>query len=222
MPTIPKPALPLHAASFDPWNSSSTGHQRGESRPGTAWRDSRNRRLNEQLRGVHAPPDTSVPSRASEPKARSSVVDMLRKPGLMRKGNGDGVPEAAGREQQQQQQQHESRAGRGAIFAGTCIHVNGSTFPLVSDHALKRIVTDNGGSMSLHLGRRKVTHVVLGTSTAGGLAGGKMEREIRRMRGVLESLKSGKRLPEARFSIARMASSAQASVYDKHRLRKEG
>ncbi|QPH04381.1 hypothetical protein C2857_001335 [Epichloe festucae Fl1] len=219
MPTIPKPALPLHVASFDPWNSSSTGHQRGESRPGTAWRDSRNRRLNEQLRGVRVPPspsDTTVPS-----QPRRSVVDMLRKPGLMKKDNGDGDG-AAGREQQQ----HESRAGHGAIFAGTCIHVNGSTFPLVSDHRLKRIVTDNGGSMSLHLGRRKVTHVVLGTSTAGGLAGGKMEREIRRMRGcgvyfvgvewVLESLKSGKRLPEARFSNARMASSAQASVYDKH------
>lgn len=174
MPTIPKPAVPLHAASFDPWNSSSTGHQRGETRPGTGWRDSRNRRLNQQLRGVQVPSDTSVPPSRT---TTTSVVDMLRTPGLMKKGDGDGD----GREQQQQQR--ESRDGRGAIFAGTCIHVNGSTFPLVSDHRLKRIVTDNGGSMSLHLGRRKVTHVVLGTSTAGGLAAAKMEREIRRMGG---------------------------------------
>lgn len=52
--------------------------------------------------------------------------------------------------------------------------------------------------------------IVLGPEDGGG--GKKLNFDKPR---ILESLKSGKRLPEARFSNARMASSAQASVYDK-------
>ncbi|KAJ3521960.1 hypothetical protein NM208_g13066 [Fusarium decemcellulare] len=57
----------------------------------------------------------------------------------------------------------------------------------------------------------------------GGLAGGKLEKEIRKTGGcgvkfvgaewVLESLKAGKRLPEARFSNMKVAPKAQGSVY---------
>jgi hypothetical protein len=86
---------------------------------------------------------------------------------------------------------------RRRIFDGVVVYVNGSTFPLVSDHRLKQILSENGGNMSLHLGRRKVTHVILGrpaggvaAATArggrgagGGLAGGKLEKEIRRIGG---------------------------------------
>lgn len=35
---------------FDPWNSASTGHQRGESNPGTAWQRTREAKLAQQLR----------------------------------------------------------------------------------------------------------------------------------------------------------------------------
>ncbi|KAL2203975.1 hypothetical protein CC79DRAFT_1336614 [Sarocladium strictum] len=93
------------------------------------------------------------------------------------------------------QGQHQRR-----IFDGVVAYVNGSTFPLVSDHRLKQILSENGGNMSLHLGRRKVTHVILGrpagggsaaaTAAArggrgagGGLAGGKIEKEIKRIGG---------------------------------------
>jgi hypothetical protein len=158
------------------------------------------------------------------------------------------------------------------IFDGLVIYINGSTHPLVSDIKLKRLVSEHGARMSLHLGRRQVTHVILGKPSGpnggagGGLAGGKLEREIRRVGGcgikfvgvewyvcndtltlfspaslspfrdavclgshgycaelvggltmvrstrVLESIKAGKRLPEARFANLKIAARRQQSV----------
>lgn len=76
------------------------------------------------------------------------------------------------------------------IFDGLVIYVNGSTHPHISDYKLKHAIAENGGRMSIHLGRRQVTHVILGTpngvpgsGAGGGLAGGKMEKEIRRVGG---------------------------------------
>lgn len=75
------------------------------------------------------------------------------------------------------------------IFDGLCIYVNGSTHPHISDHKLKHLLAQNGARMSIHLGRRQVTHVILGkpsgpnTGAGGGLAGGKLEKEIRRVGG---------------------------------------
>jgi hypothetical protein len=86
--------------------------------------------------------------------------------------------------QVQQQQQQQSR-----IFDGLVVYVNGSTHPLVSDHKLKHLLSEHGARMSLHLGRRQVTHVILGKPSGpnggagGGLAGGKLEKEIRRVGG---------------------------------------
>ncbi len=50
---IPRTALPAARTFFDPWNSSSTGHQRAENRlsGSTGWRDSRNLKLTEQYKG---------------------------------------------------------------------------------------------------------------------------------------------------------------------------
>ncbi|KAK3301363.1 uncharacterized protein B0H64DRAFT_370492 [Chaetomium fimeti] len=114
------------------------------------------------------------------------------------------------------------------IFDGLVIYVNGSTHPLVSDIKLKRLLSEHGARMSLHLGRRQVTHVILGKPSGpnggagGGLAGGKLEREIRRVGGcgikfvgvewVLESIKAGRRLPEARFANLKIAARRQQSV----------
>lgn len=79
-----------------------------------------------------------------------------------------------------QQMQQEGQTKKG-IFDGLTVYVNGSTHPLISDHKLKRVLLENGASMAMHLGRRRVTHVVLGRPGAGGgLAGGKMDKEIRR------------------------------------------
>lgn len=75
------------------------------------------------------------------------------------------------------------------IFDGLVIYVNGSTHPLISDHKLKHLLAQNGARMSIHLGRRHVTHVILGKPSGpnggagGGLAGGKLEKEIRRVGG---------------------------------------
>jgi hypothetical protein len=81
------------------------------------------------------------------------------------------------------------RAQERGIFDGLVIYVNGSTHPLVSDLKLKHLLSEHGARMSLHLGRRQVTHVILGKPSgpnggAGGeLAGGKLEKEIRRVGG---------------------------------------
>lgn len=76
------------------------------------------------------------------------------------------------------------------VFDGLAIYINGSTYPLIGDHKLKHLLAENGAKLSLHLGRRQVTHVILGKPTGtqgagagGGLAGGKIEKEIRRSEG---------------------------------------
>lgn len=133
------------------------------------------------------------------------------------------------------------------VFDGLVIFINGSTHPLVSDHKLKHLLAENGAKLSLHLGRRSVTHVILGkpsgsagTGAGGGLAGTKIQKEIQRVGGcgvkyvgvdwstsfllmagldanikcrALESIKRGKRLPEAQFSNLKTAAKSQKSVY---------
>ncbi|TLS24410.1 hypothetical protein PpBr36_08454 [Pyricularia pennisetigena] len=137
---------------------------------------------------------------------------------------------------QKQENQKSEKKLRGGIFDGLVIYVNGSTHPLISDHKLKHVLAENGARMTIHLGRRQVTHVILGRPAAssatnkgisgagGGLAAGKLEREIRRVGGcgvkfvgvewILESVKAGRRLPEARFAGLKMAPGGQQSVYD--------
>ncbi|KAL8681265.1 MAG: hypothetical protein Q9224_006868, partial [Gallowayella concinna] len=118
------------------------------------------------------------------------------------------------------------------IFDGLCVYINGSTAPLVGDHRLKQLLAENGARVSIALGRKTVTHVVLGTpngaasaskGAGGGLAATKIQKEISRVGGkgvkyvgvewVLESLKAGKRLPEAQFSNITLAAKGQKSVY---------
>lgn len=74
------------------------------------------------------------------------------------------------------------------ILAGLCFYVNGSTAPLVSDHKLKHMLAAHGGQHSIALGRRSVTHVILGTANThggagGGLAASKIHKEIARTGG---------------------------------------
>ncbi|KAL8815208.1 MAG: hypothetical protein Q9223_005642 [Gallowayella weberi] len=118
------------------------------------------------------------------------------------------------------------------IFDGLCVYINGSTAPLVGDHRLKQLLAENGARVSIALGRRTVTHVVLGTpngaasggkGAGGGLAATKIQKEIMTVGGkgvkyvgvewVLESLKAAKRLPEAQFSNLSLAAKGQKSVY---------
>lgn len=154
--------------------------------------------------------------KAVRARAANSVMDMLRKPGTMSRGGrslspekrekGEGNGESsraaedglmASRKDESEQRGSSSKAeaqdrassSSSKIFDGLVVYVNGSTHPLVSDHKLKHILVENGAAMSIHLGRRKVTHVILGKPSGpnggagGGLAGGKLEKEIRRVGG---------------------------------------
>lgn len=74
------------------------------------------------------------------------------------------------------------------IFAGLCFYINGSTAPLISDHKLKHMLAAHGARHSIALGRRSVTHVILGTlsgnsGAGGGLAATKIQKEILRTGG---------------------------------------
>ena len=216
-PDLPKAALPRHAPKFDPWNSSSTGHQRPDRHPGTGWRDSRNRKLNTQLRaggdGGPRMDDTwgpgavgyskelggVVPAWVAERRGRS-VADMLTRPGLMRESLGrskdgedrapEGVTDEEARTEQRCKEDEQREMPRSRkLFDGVIVYVNGSTYPAVSDHRLKHLLSEHGAQMSVHLGRRRVTHVIIGRpagggkGAGGGLAGGKLEREIQRIGG---------------------------------------
>jgi hypothetical protein len=84
------------------------------------------------------------------------------------------------------------------IFDGLVIYINGSTYPLISDHKLKHLLVQNGGRISMYLARRQVTHVILGRpcgrenisglttskpGAGGGLAATKIQKEIKRVGG---------------------------------------
>ncbi|KAK1995458.1 BRCA1 C terminus domain-containing protein [Colletotrichum falcatum] len=243
-PSVPPAAKPRFGSNFDPYNSSATGHQRPENTPGatTGWRASRTRKLSEQFAGGNSGGarinDTygagsedfderlkMVVPRDVKARAKMSVADMLARPGLMRGGSSE-VIEA--RRKQDEEKESKKAAGRG-LFEGVTVYVNGSTHPIISDHRLKRVLVENGGRMSIHLGRRQVTHVIVGrpagvgAGAGGGLAGGKLEKEIRKVGGcgvkyvgvewVMESLKAGSRLPETRFTPLKVAREGQRSVY---------
>ena len=140
---------------------------------------------------------TLIPKHVRE-RATRNVRDMLMQPGKMQvslqKEASDGESGIKGEEtpmekRKQEDDERETARGSRGIFDGVVVYVNGSTFPLVSDHKLKQILTENGGNMSLHLGRRRVTHVILGRpagsaqGAGGGLAGGKLEKEIKKIGG---------------------------------------
>lgn len=117
------------------------------------------------------------------------------------------------------------------IFANLVLYVNGNCGEDISDHKLKRIWCEHGGHTSIHLARRRVSHVVIGRpnsngGSGGGLAGSKIQKEVAKQRGsvvkfvtaewVTESIKAGKRLPESRFaamSFARKGVSSVASMF---------
>ena len=116
------------------------------------------------------------------------------------------------------------------IFTGLCVYINGSTAPAIGDHRLKHLLAEHGAHVSIALGRRSVTHVIVGKpndgrggGAGGGLAGSKIQKEILRVRGkgvkfvgvewVIESVKAGKRLSEARFQGVSIAPRGVGSVY---------
>jgi hypothetical protein len=83
---------------------------------------------------------------------------------------------------------HQEAAPKKQIFQNLCIYINGTTAPLISDHKLKYLLAQHGARTSIALGRRSVTHVILGNTynkggAGGGLAGSKIQKEISRVGG---------------------------------------
>lgn len=84
-----------------------------------------------------------------------------------------------------------NEVGKKGVFHGLCVFINGSTAPMVGDHRLKQLLAENGARVSISLGRRTVTHVILGTpndgigggGAGGGLAASKIQKEILRVGG---------------------------------------
>jgi BRCT domain, a BRCA1 C-terminus domain len=110
------------------------------------------------------------------------------------------------------------------IFRSLTLYLNGSTHSSgVSDHRLKSLFVQHGGSISISLGRRTVTHVILG-SNCGSLAAGKIEKEVKKVGGkgvkyvtakwVVDSVENGKRLPESRYQAVHTALKGQRSVQE--------
>ncbi|KAI9772085.1 MAG: hypothetical protein M1840_001373 [Geoglossum simile] len=247
---IPPAAKPTRNI-FDPWNASLTGHQRGENHIGHSlgWRSARTRMLQEQYRGEDS-------ERGSQKGRRErSVRDMLLEKGAMKRkveAEGEGSSKVAIlNTATSTTEPEEVLPNRGLtppspppaeqpkpkqIFRSLTIHISGSTAPLVSDHRLKQLLASRGARISLTTARRTVTHVVLGKSNevgrgsggaGGGLAAGKIQREVTRVRGggaecgvqyvgvewALDSIKAGKRLSEAAYSPMGLVAGRQKSVY---------
>lgn len=140
-----------------------------------------------------------------------------------------------GDDEESKKPQKETEKG---IFTGLCIYINGSTAPAIGDHKLKHLLAEHGAHISIALGRRSVTHVIVGKpndgrggGAGGGLAGSKIQKEIQRVRGkgvkfvsvewVIESVKAGKRLSEARFQGVSIAPKGVGSVYGLFKKKEE-
>ncbi|PKY05301.1 hypothetical protein P168DRAFT_304323 [Aspergillus campestris IBT 28561] len=128
----------------------------------------------------------------------------------------------------------ETEERKRGIFSNLTIHLNAPSSPLISDHALRHLLVAHGASLALSVSRR-VTHIIVGrpntsssspagtgiSGAGGGLSATKLQREIAKAgcRGfrvvgvewVLESIKAGKRLSEARFAM-NVAGRGQRSV----------
>ena len=178
----------------------------------TGWRESRTVKLSHQFRSGNdggriildqigagsehwdEKAKVSIPKGVRE-RARCNVVDMLRaqntKPSATK---ADKLIESKPKDNEVQGEEQKVTETKRGIFDGLVIYINGTTYPLISDHKLKHLLTENGAKISVHLGRKQVTHVILGRpngkigvrSGAGrGLAAIKIQKEINRVGGCV-------------------------------------
>lgn len=287
-PKHPPPPQPTRIL-FDPFNSSSTGHQRAENRlsGSTSWRDSRSYKLAHQFKDTsgrggnqHLSDLVGAGSENFGKDGRKENGDWeVGAPGLRengwqdirdlmsgnRKRTSDAVednekstkrprsrgdapghekdeaikskPEDSSSSSSKPERSDEDSILRAdtpqpppQVFRNLVMYLNGSTAPLISDHKLKHIFAQHGGNTSIALGRRTVTHIILGNDLAGGggLASRKIQKEVDLVRGlgkgvkyvtaqwVMDSVEKGIRQPESRYVPkgveGRLGGSGQASV----------
>lgn len=215
---LPKSAHPPAAHPsrniFDPWNSSATGHQRAENRlaSSTAWRASRTMKLAHQY---HAGDDGG--ERIADSVGAGSLdygTDGRQENGGWEEGAPEPVKTRWGDVRKMLSRESPKVGNKGAkqdgkegwvaeteepalkserrkLFQNLRVYINGSTAPMVGDHKLKQLLAENGAGISIALGRRSVTHVILGTpngcrngpGAGGGLAASKIQKEIKRVGG---------------------------------------
>ncbi len=267
-PHIPSAPEPLRK-TFDPWNSSSSGHQRADNRlaGSTSWRASRTLKLGHQFRageggGQRIFDTVGAGSKDFGRDGRKENGGWEKgAPGLRQKGWRDvGLMVSQGSQAELEKQEKEKlerkmedaetvmdqgdegekseKEKEKGIFTGLCIYINGSTAPAIGDHMLKHLLAEHGAHISIALGRRSVTHVIVGRpndgrggGAGGGLAGSKIQKEIQRVRGkgvkfvgvewVIESVKAGKRLSEARFQGVNIAPRGVGSVYGLFKMKEK-
>ncbi|EUC49569.1 hypothetical protein COCMIDRAFT_32997 [Bipolaris oryzae ATCC 44560] len=242
-----QPFAPARRAFFDPWNSSSTGHQRAENRlsGSTSWRASRNVKLGEQFKGGrHGGKRIADTVGAGSDDSANVGLHSLRTGGQKSFAEvwaaGKSCKQASENKEPKTEPEFEPDTNSESnvcedasvplekqLFAGLCFYLNGSTAPLVSDHKLKQILATHGATHSIALGRRTVTHVILGTvnergGAGGGLAATKLQKEIVKAGGktvkfinadwVLDSIKANRRLPESRYSPLKFAPKSQSTI----------
>lgn len=160
--------------------------------------------------------ETSWTSHESSPSHLLSPIDAISPAPDLSPTTGEQLDEAEQKEKSCPQ-----------IFANLAFYINGSTAPAISDHKFKQIISSHGGRMPIALGRRTVTHVIIGRPNSnggcgGGLSGSKIQKEISRIGGnalhfitaewVTDSVKAGKRLPESRFEAMKLAPKGVNSV----------
>jgi len=168
----------LKQLRIDTYSSSSTGHQVGSgiSKP-ASWHRSRNSKLQKQFREATPTIIAAAISRASKLGVKKKKEEEEQDGGKEEKKKG----EEAGVEVVE-------REKKKTIFAGCTVYVNGSTAPLISDVELKRVLVANGAVVTTVMSRKRVSHVVLakpvdglgsgGGGIGGGLAAGKLQKEI--------------------------------------------
>jgi hypothetical protein len=260
-PPVPKAPAPTKIF-FDPFNSSSTGHQSAKNRlsGSTSWAQSRSFKLSHQYRdssgrggSKHLSDLVGAGSENFGKDGRKENGDWEKgAPGLRERGWQDirslmgpmkkrKSSDAEDDDQPSKRTMGETlipiseeectqaeKAGRNGnpqefatiipsspdtpkpqIFRSLNIYLNGSTAPLISDHKLKHLFAQHGGNTSIAFGRRTVTHIIVGDSCGGGLASGKIEKEVSTVRGkgikfvtvqwVLDSVDKGIRQSESRY-----------------------
>jgi hypothetical protein len=192
-------ALPQKSV-FDPWNLNSRGHQEadGSGPSGIAWKKNREQRLGIQLSG------NDLMRKKNLDGSQQSILDCWST-----KSNPAGIG-AQNVEPTEFTEKQSNVEQRSSLFAGLVFYVNGSTYPHIGDHHLKSLISRHGGSMTLGLERKRVTHVILTPkistalgapsqhgfspktqsdvppqfrSAGGGLAAGKLQKQIKVTRG---------------------------------------
>jgi BRCT domain, a BRCA1 C-terminus domain len=148
----------------------------------------------------------------SHTQSLSSTQILLKLPGLVPCSDTNSLPNPV----------PEAAPSLPQIFRFLTLYLNGSTHSSgISDHKLKSLFVQHGGSVSIALGRRTVTHVILG-SEGGGLAAGKIQKEVAKVAGksvrfvtanwVVDSVECKKRQPEGKYQAVHTALKGQRSV----------